>query len=128
MPQLLAAFRRVLSKGKFVLSEVLDEFESEFARFCGTRHAVGVNSGTDALVLALKVVGIQPGDEVITVPNSYLASASAIALAGGYRSICGCRFRHEHGSQSAFPRHHVENSGHHTGSSDRPPRADGGNP
>jgi len=83
VPQLLAAFRRVLSKGKFVLSEVLDDFESEFARFCGTRHAVGVNSGTDALVLALKVVGIQPGDEVITVPNSYLASASAIALAGG---------------------------------------------
>jgi len=82
VPQLLAAFRRVLSKGKFVLSEVLDDFESEFARFCGTRHAVGVNSGTDALVLALKVVGIQPGDEVITVPNSYLASASAIALAG----------------------------------------------
>ena len=83
VPQLLAAFRRVLSKGKFVLSEVLDDFESEFARFCGTRHAVGVNSGTDALVLALKVVGIQPGDEVITVPNSYLASASSIALAGG---------------------------------------------
>ena len=83
VPQLLAAFLRVLSKGKFVLSEVLDDFESEFARFCGTRHAVGVNSGTDALVLALKVVGIQPGDEVITVPNSYLASASAIALAGG---------------------------------------------
>lgn len=83
VPQLLAAFRRVLSKGKFVLSEVLDDFESEFARFCGTRHAVGVNSGTDALVLALKVVGIRPGDEVITVPNSYLASASSIALAGG---------------------------------------------
>ena len=82
VPQLLAAFRRVLSKGKFVLSEVLDDFESEFARFCGTRHAVGVNSGTDALVLALKVVGIRPGDEVITVPNSYLASASSIALAG----------------------------------------------
>ena len=82
VPQLLAAFRRVLSRGKFVLSEVLDDFESEFAQFCGTRHAVGVNSGTDALVLALKVVGIRPGDEVITVPNSYLASASSIALAG----------------------------------------------
>ena len=82
VPQLLAAFRRVLSRGKFVLSEVLDDFNTAFAQFCGTRHAVGVNSGTDALVLALKVVGIRPGDEVITVPNSYLASASSIALAG----------------------------------------------
>lgn len=82
-PRLVAAFRRVLAKGKFVLSGCLQDFEEEFARFCGTRYAVGVNSGTDALVLALKVIGIRPGDEVITVPNSYLASASAIALAGG---------------------------------------------
>jgi dTDP-4-amino-4,6-dideoxygalactose transaminase len=82
VPMLVSAFRRVLANGKFVLSDALYDFESEFARSCGTRFAVGVNSGLDALVLSLKVLGIGPGDEVITAPNSYLASASAIALAG----------------------------------------------
>lgn len=92
VPALVSAFRRVLANGKFVLSDSLDDFECEFARSCGTRFAVGVNSGTDALVLALKVLGIGPGDEVITAPNSYLASASAIALAGAkVRFVDVCR-------------------------------------
>lgn len=82
IPGLVAAFRRILSTGKFVLSESVEKFEVEFARLCGARFAVGVNSGTDALVLALRALGIGSGDEVITAPNSYLASASAIALAG----------------------------------------------
>lgn len=80
--ELLAAVGRVLDTGQFILGEEMLRFEEEFARFCATRHAVAVNSGTDALVLALKCLGIGPGDEVITPPNSYLASASCVALAG----------------------------------------------
>lgn len=80
--EFLQAVGRVLDSGQFILGEETERFEKEFAGLCETKHAVGVNSGTDALILALKCLGIGPGDEVITAPNSYLASASCIALAG----------------------------------------------
>jgi dTDP-4-amino-4,6-dideoxygalactose transaminase len=81
----------VLDSGQFILGEETERFEREFAALCGARHAVGVNSGTDALVLALKCLGIGPGDEVITAPNSYLASASCIALAGAVPQFADVR-------------------------------------
>jgi dTDP-4-amino-4,6-dideoxygalactose transaminase len=80
--ELLEAAGKVMDSGQFTQGEELDRFEIEFAGLCQTRHAVGVNSGTDALVLALKCLGIGPGDEVISPPNSYVASASCIALVG----------------------------------------------
>ena len=80
--ELMQAVAGVIDSGQFILGEETERFENEFAAFCGARFAVGVNSGTDALVLALKCMGIGPGDEVITPPNSYLASASCVALAG----------------------------------------------
>ncbi len=80
--EILEAVGRVIDSGQFILGDELGRFEEEFAASCGVKHAVGVNSGTDALILALKCLGIGPGDEVITAPNSYLASASCIALAG----------------------------------------------
>lgn len=80
--ELLEAVGRVLDSGAFILGEELAEFEGRFATLCGTQFAVGVNSGTDALVLGLRVLGIGNGDEVITAPNSFVASASAIALCG----------------------------------------------
>ncbi|MFO1499932.1 MAG: DegT/DnrJ/EryC1/StrS family aminotransferase [Verrucomicrobiota bacterium] len=80
--ELVSSVRRVLESGGFVLGEELEAFEREFAAYCGTRYAVGVANGTDAIVLTLKGLGIGKGDEVITAPNSFLASASAIALAG----------------------------------------------
>src|SRR5437868_5280957 len=79
---MLAAAERVLTHGKFILGPEVTEFEERFAELCGTRFAVGVASGTDALVLALRALGIGPGDEVITPPNSFVSSASAIALVG----------------------------------------------
>lgn len=79
---LLDAVGRVLDRGDFILGAEVGEFERRFAALCGVRYAVGVNSGTDALVLALRAIGVGPGDEVITVPNSFVASASAIAIAG----------------------------------------------
>lgn len=80
--ELLSAVAGVLSRGEFILGEELVAFEKEFAAYCGTRYGVGVANGTDAIVLALKGLGIGPGDEVITAPNSFVASASAIALTG----------------------------------------------
>ena len=80
--ELLSAVDRVISSGMYILGEEVETFEAAFARYCGTRFAVGVANGTDALVLAMKALGIGPGDEVITAPNSFLASASSIALTG----------------------------------------------
>ena len=80
--ELLQTVERVLNHGGFILGDEVATFESEFAAYCGTRYAVGVANGTDAMVLALKALGIGVNDEVITAPNSFLASASAIALTG----------------------------------------------
>lgn len=80
--EILSATRRVLEKGKFILGEEVSAFEGEFAQYCGVRYGVGVNSGTDALYLALKAVGVGNDDEVITVANSFIASALAISFTG----------------------------------------------
>lgn len=79
---ILACVEDVFSRGEFIGGALIDQLEAELAELCGTRHAVTLNSGTDALILAMKVLGIKPGDEVITPPNSFLASAASIALIG----------------------------------------------
>ncbi len=80
--ELMAAVSDVLDSGQFILGQQVAEFEQRFAEMCGVRHAVGVNSGTDALILGLKALGIGPGDEVITAPNSFVASTGCIRLLG----------------------------------------------
>jgi dTDP-4-amino-4,6-dideoxygalactose transaminase len=80
--ELLAIVSNLLDSGQFILGEDLVKFENSFAQLCETKYAIGVANGTDALFLGMRVIGIQPGDEVITAPNSYLASASSIYLAG----------------------------------------------
>jgi dTDP-4-amino-4,6-dideoxygalactose transaminase len=80
--EILSATRRVFEKGRFILGEEVSAFEEEFARYCGVRYGVGVNSGTDALNLALRAAGIGEGDEVVTVANSFIASALAISFTG----------------------------------------------
>jgi dTDP-4-amino-4,6-dideoxygalactose transaminase len=80
--EILSAVERVLKKGRFVLGEEVSAFEEEFSRYCGVRYGVGVNSGTDGLYLALKAAGVEEGDEVITVANSFVASALAISFTG----------------------------------------------
>jgi len=82
LPEIMQAVERTISSGRFILSEVVDEFEVAFARLSQTKYAIGVNSGTDALVLAMRALDIGGGDEVITVPNSYITTASSIVLAG----------------------------------------------
>jgi dTDP-4-amino-4,6-dideoxygalactose transaminase len=73
---------RVIDSGMFVLGAEVDELERQFAELCGVRFAVGVNSGTDALVFALRALGIGPGDEVITAANSFIASAGCAVMVG----------------------------------------------
>lgn len=78
----LAAFEKVLLSGRYILGPELSAFENEFAEYCQASFVVGVATGTDALFLVLRSLGLQPGDEVITAPNSFIASASSIALVG----------------------------------------------
>ncbi len=77
-----AAFARVLDSGRFIGGELLERFEQEWATYCGTAHAVGVGNGTDALQLALRALGIGPGDEVVVPTNTFVATAEAVVLAG----------------------------------------------
>jgi dTDP-4-amino-4,6-dideoxygalactose transaminase len=76
------AIHRVLSAGRYILGQEVHAFENEFAAYMGTRHAVGVASGTDAVVLALRACAIGQGDEVITTPHTAVATVAAIELAG----------------------------------------------
>lgn len=85
-----AGFDRVLSAGDFVLGQEVDSFERQFAQFCGVEHAVGVGTGTDALELALRGGGIQPGDEVILPANTFIATAEAAIRAGAVLRLVDC--------------------------------------
>ena len=80
--ELTAVFRRILRTAGFVGGPVVEEFESAFARFCNVEHCVGVSSGTDALRFAIIASGVQPGDVVVTVPNTFIATTEAISQAG----------------------------------------------
>jgi len=79
---ILAALREQLCVCNFTLGPEVGEFEESFARVCGTKYAIGVNSGTDALILSLKSLGIGTGDEVITAPDTFTATVGAIVMAG----------------------------------------------
>ena len=70
--QILDKFDELSKKGAYVLSSELREFEENFAQYCGTKFAIGVGNGSDALFFSLLALGINEGDEVITVPNSSL--------------------------------------------------------
>jgi dTDP-4-amino-4,6-dideoxygalactose transaminase len=77
-----AAIARVLEGGRYILGPEVSAFEREFSAYIGVRHGVGVGSGTDALVLALKAIGVAPEDYVVTVSHTAVASVAAIELAG----------------------------------------------
>jgi dTDP-4-amino-4,6-dideoxygalactose transaminase len=81
-PELRAVFEQVLAGPKFTMGPFLRAFEHDFAAFCGARSCIGISSGTAALHLALLAHGVGPGDEVITVPNTYVATAFAITYTG----------------------------------------------
>jgi dTDP-4-amino-4,6-dideoxygalactose transaminase len=81
-PEIDAAISRVLESGQFVLGPEVAAFEQEFAAYCGATECIALNSGTSALHLALLAAGVGPGDEVITVPFTFVASVAAVIYAG----------------------------------------------
>jgi len=85
-----ANIAKVLESGGYVQGPMLKQFEKEFAEFHGTKFAVGVGNGTDAIWLALMAMGIGPGDEVITHPNTFFATAEAIWIAGATAVFVDC--------------------------------------
>lgn len=82
--ELLAVFRETLRTGRFVGGPMVKGFEKDFATFCDTKYSIGVGSGTDALRFALIAAGINEGDIVITVPNTFIATTEAITQAGAF--------------------------------------------
>lgn len=80
--ELTAVFRRALYTAGFIGGPMVEEFETSFAAFCNTRHSIAVSSGTDALRFALMTCGVQPGDVVLTVPHTFIATTEAISQAG----------------------------------------------
>ncbi|MCC6354769.1 MAG: DegT/DnrJ/EryC1/StrS family aminotransferase [Verrucomicrobiae bacterium] len=85
-----ANIQRVLESGEYVQGPMLKQFEKELAEFHGTKFAIGVGNGTDAIWLALMALGIGPGDEVITHPNTFFATAEAIWVAGATAVFVDC--------------------------------------
>src|SRR4026209_961880 len=85
-----ANIKRVLESGEYVQGPMLKQFEQELASFQGVAHAIGTGNGTDAIWLALMAMGIGPGDEVITHPNTFFATAEAIWIAGATAVFVDC--------------------------------------
>jgi dTDP-4-amino-4,6-dideoxygalactose transaminase len=80
--ELTAVFQKALRTAGFIGGPMVEEFEKAFAAFCGTQHAVGVGSGTDAVRFALMAAGVRAGDVAVTVPNTFIATTEAISQAG----------------------------------------------
>lgn len=89
--ELIAALTSTMDSSTFILGPQLEQFEADFAAYCDSSHAIGVSSGTAALHLALLAVGVGPGDEVITVPNSFIATVEAILYTGARPVIVDVR-------------------------------------
>ena len=88
--KILEKIKDVVIKGDFTLGSTVDEVERDYASLCGTKHAIGVGSGTDALFLSLKTLGVKEGDEVITTPFTFFATVGAIVTAGAKPVFVDC--------------------------------------
>ncbi len=88
--ELDAAISKVVDKCDFIGGSAVREFEQAFAEYCGTRYCVGVSNGTDAIFLALHALGIGPGDEVITVPNTFIGTTAPILRTGATIRFVDC--------------------------------------
>src|SRR5277367_4703645 len=80
--ELTSVFRRALQTAGFIGGPMVEDFEDAFAAFCGVRHSIAVSSGTDALRFAIMTCVVQPGDVVLTVPHTFIATTEAISQAG----------------------------------------------
>jgi dTDP-4-amino-4,6-dideoxygalactose transaminase len=86
--ELRAAIDRVLDSQRYILGPEVSAFEQEFAAYCGTDHAIGVANGTDAITIALRAMGVGPGDEVVVPSFTFYASAEAIPATGATPVFC----------------------------------------
>ena len=89
-PDLWKDLKKFVATGDFTLGKPLKTFEKKFAKLIGTKFAVGVNSGTDALKLSLKAININPGDEIITAANTFVATVGAITELGAKPVFVDC--------------------------------------
>lgn len=89
-PDVDAAMQKVLDSSAYILGPAVEAFEKDFAAYCGVQHCIGLNSGTAAIALLLQAHGIGPGDEVITVANSFFASAEAVMEIGATPVLVDC--------------------------------------
>jgi dTDP-4-amino-4,6-dideoxygalactose transaminase len=87
--------RPLIDSGEFTIGPFVEKFEREFADYIGVRHAIGTNTGTGALILCLKALGVGAGDEVITVTNTFIATAGAIAAVGARPVFVDCDERYQ---------------------------------
>ena len=90
-PEVSAKWQTLFASGGFIGGDVVEEFERSWARYCGTRHAIGVGNGTDALALTLRALGLKRDDEVILPANTFVATAEAVVLAGAtprFADVC----------------------------------------
>jgi len=85
----------LVASGEFTLGPFVEAFEKKFASYLGVKHAIGTNTGTGALILSLKAVGVQPGSEVITVANTFIATVGAIVAAGARPVFVDCDERYQ---------------------------------
>ena len=100
--ELVAMFRDCLRTAHFIGGSLLEEFEREFAVFCGAAHSVGLANGTDAVRFALMAAGVQAGDMVVTVPNTFIATTRSNQPGGRAAGVRGYRRKHlQHGSGAA---------------------------
>ncbi len=124
--EVMPAIESVIRRGQFILGDEVQEFEEKFADYCETDYCVSVASGTEALHLALRAIGVGPGDEVITAGNSFVATAYAISHAGAMPVLvdinaCGPQYQR----RTDRTRHYHADQGDHSGASLRPAGRDG---
>ena len=124
-----ANISRVLESGQYVMGPMLKQFEAEFAAYTGTKYAIGVGNGTDAIWLTIMALGLKPGDEIITHANTFFATAEAIWIAGGTAVLVDC----DETTRCIDPQgggrgHHPPDEGHHPRAPLRPVRPHAGDP
>lgn len=93
--QYFSDLREWVKTGEFTIGPYVEKFERKFADYIGVKHAVGTNTGTGALILSLKAAGVKPGDEVITVPNTFVATVGAIVAVGATPVFVDCDERYQ---------------------------------